>query len=237
MTRATVSLMHAAAVFLCASTAFAQTPAPSSKKPAAPPEIERGVYTEFDFGTIAFLGGDAAKNVQPGVMAGFGVGTDIGRYLKLEFRMLNSTADSSGTVYRAVDQGSIPAEVTERNPCPDDPGTACTTAPDVQVSLVTAGIKGVYPMSDRLEIQGLFAGGVMLGNPSPDQIFAFNPDTQLADPTSVETGSSPIFGVGAGIEYYTHLRHFSVGANAAVWVVPGPGGTMATIFPTIKYTF
>jgi len=235
MTRATVSLMLAAAALLCASPALAQTPAPAPKRAATPPEIARGMYTEFDFGTIAFLGGDAAENVQPGVMAGFGMGTDIGRYLKVELRMLNSTADSSGTVYRAT--GTVPAEVLERNPCADDPGTACTAAPDVQVSLVTGGIKGVYPMSDRLEVQVLVAGGVMLGNPAPDQIFEFNPDTQLVDPTSVETGSAPIFGFGGGVEYYTHLRHFSVGANAAVWLVPGPGGMMATIFPTIKYTF
>jgi hypothetical protein len=170
-------------------------------------------------------------------MAGFGIGTDLGRYLKVEVRMLNSTADSSGTVYRETGNVNIPDEVTERNPCPDDPATACTTAPDVQVSLVTGGIKGVYPLSERLEMQAIIAGGVVLSNPSPDQIFEFDPDAQLVDPTSVETGSSPIFGFGGGIEYYTRLRHFSVGANAAVWLVPGPGGMMATVFPTIKYTF
>lgn len=238
MIRANLTWLSAAAVVLCASPALAQTPAATApKKAALPPEVERGVYTEFDFGTVAFLGGDAAKNVQPGVMAGFGMGTDIGRYLKVELRMLNSTADSSGTVYRETGTVNIPQEVLERNPCPDDPAQACTTAPDVQVSLVTGGIKGVYPLSDRLEIQGIVAGGVLLGNPAPDQIFEFNPDTQLVDPTSVETGSSPIFGFGGGVEYYTHLRHFSVGANAAVWLVPGPGGMMATVFPTIKYTF
>src|SRR5436190_24238644 len=105
MTRAplgTALFSAVAAALLCASPALAQAPAAAPKKPAAggPQEIERGVYTEFDFGTIAFIGGDAAKNVQPGVMAGFGMGADIGRFLKVEFRMLNSTADSSGTVYR-----------------------------------------------------------------------------------------------------------------------------------------
>ena len=233
MTRA----LFAAAAVLCATPALAQTgdPAPTPGNKKNLPEIERGFYTEFDFGTVMFLGGDAADNVQPGVMAGFGFGSDIGRYLKLEFRMLNSTADSSGNVYRA--EGSIPTEIQERNPCPDDPNAACTTAPDVQVSLVTAGLKGVYPMSERLELQALVAGGVLLGNPAPDQIFAFDPDAQLATPEDVETGSTPIFGFGAGIEYFTTLRHFSVGANAAVWLVPGPGGMMATVFPTIKYTF
>lgn len=237
MIRANMTWLSAAAVVLCATPALAQTPAPAPRKAALPPEVERGVYTEFDFGAILFLGGDAAENVQPGVMAGFGMGADIGRYLKAELRMLNSTADSSGTVYRETGNVNIPQEVLERNPCADDPNQACTTAPDVQVSLVTAGVKGVYPVSERLEVQALVHAGVMLGNPSPDQIFEFNPDTQLVDPTSVETGSSPIFGFGGGVEYYTHLRHFSVGANAAVWIVPGPGGMMATVFPTIKYTF
>ena len=237
MTRVTVSLLSAAASLLVAAPALAQVPVATPPPKDVPPEIERGVYTEFDFGTLLFLGGDAADNVQPGVMAGFGIGTDIGRHLKLELRMLNSTADSSGTIYRETGEVNIPDEITERNPCADDPNQACTTAPDVQASLVTGGIKGVYPLSPRLEIQGIVAGGVLLGNPSPEQMFEFNPDTQLVDPTSVETGSTPIFGFGAGIEYYTRLRHFSVGANAAVWLVPGPGGMMATVFPTIKYTF
>lgn len=234
MIRVVSSLPFAAAALFCASPAFAQAGDPASAKQQLP-EIERGFYTEFDFGTVLFLGGDAADNVQPGVMAGFGFGSDIGRYLKVEFRMLNSTADSSGNVYRAV--GNIPDEIQERNPCPDDPTEACTTAPDVQISLVTAGIKGVYPLSERLELQGLLGGGVVLGNPSPDQIFEFDPDAQLATPEDVETGSTPIFGFGVGVEYFTTLRHFSVGANAAVWLVPGPGGMMATVFPTIKYTF
>ena len=242
MTRVLATSLSAAAVLLCATSAFAQTDpttpaAPAKSKKNIPPEIARGFYTEFDFGTVLFLGGDAASNVQPGVMAGFGIGSDLGRYLKVEVRMLNSTADSTGTVYRETGNVSIPDEVTDRNPCPDNPEEACTTAPDVQVSLVTGGIKGVYPLSERLELQGLLAGGVVLSNPSPDQIFEFDPDAQLVDPTSVETGSSPICGFGAGVEYYTRLRHFSVGANAAVWLVPGPGGMMATVFPTIKYTF
>lgn len=240
MIRVALSLPFAAAALLCASPALAQAgdPAPvaAAKKPQIN-EIERGFYTEFDFGTVMFLGGDAADNVQPGVMAGFGFGTDIGRHLKIEFRMLNSTADSSGNVYRAVDQGAVPDEIQQRNPCPDNPDEACTTAPDVQVSLVSAGLKGVYPLSERLEVQALVAGGVMLGNPSPDQIFEFDPDAQIVTPEDVETGSTPIFGFGAGIEYFTTLRHFSVGANAAVWLAPGPGGMMATIYPTIKYTF
>ena len=96
MIRAT---LVAAAALLSSSTALAQTtPAAAKPKPKdVPPEVERGFYSEFDFGTLAFLGGDAATNVQPGVMAGFGIGTDLGRYLKFEVRMLNSTADSGGT--------------------------------------------------------------------------------------------------------------------------------------------
>lgn len=230
MTRASLSIF-AAGLALAASPALAQEPAAPGKK--VPAEIERGLYTEFDFGTLAILGSD----VQPGVMAGFGVGTDLSRYLKLELRMLNATADSTGTVYRETGAVSIPQEITERNPCPDNPNQACTAAPDVQASLVTAGVKGVYPLSDRLEVQGLVAGGVFLGNPAPKQIFDFDPDVQLVDPGSVETGSAPIVGFGGGVEYYTRLRHFSVGANVAIWIAPGVGGTMATLFPTIKYTF
>ena len=237
MTKA-MTLLFGAALTLLASPALAQTP-PAAKPPRAaakdvPPEVERGLYTEFDFGTLAYLG-DAGSNVQPGVMAGFAVGSDIGRYLKVELRMLNATSDSTGTIYEV---GGVPSEIADRNPCPSgNPGAACTAGPDVQSTLVTAGLKAVYPVSERFEVQLLGGGGVLLGNPAPSQIFEFNPESQLVDPTSVESGSTVIMGGGAGIEFYTHLRHFSVGADLAVWIAPEFGGMMVTVFPTIKYTF
>src|SRR5205823_4047760 len=60
------------------------------------PEIKHGVYAEFDFGVLGFLGGDAAKNNSVGVMSGFAFGADITPYAKIEARMLNATNDSTG---------------------------------------------------------------------------------------------------------------------------------------------
>lgn len=234
----TKKILFAGSLFcLLASSAFAQpgpdtTPGPvAAGAPKLPPEVEHGFYVEFDFGTLMYLG-DAGANVQPGVMAGFAVGTDVGRFLKVEGRMLNATSDSTGKIFKA----SAPANVIAANPCPDgDASNACVQAPDVQSTLVLGSVKGVYPMSERLELHGLLGGGMLMSNPAPEQLFEFDAAAQLNDPKSVESGSTAVFGGGAGIEYFTRLRHFSVGADLAVWT--GGGGMMVTLFPTIKYTF
>src|SRR5688500_16155134 len=177
----------AATLCLAPSVARAQTgdPTAPARRPAAPktpPEIKRGFYAEFDFGTLAYLG-SAGSNVQPGVMAGFAVGADIGRYLKIEGRMLNATNDSSGTIHKYPGAAQ---PIIDANSCPDGDATAaCTPAPDVQSSLVTGGLKAVYPLGDRLEVHGLVGGGMLMSNPAPEQVFDFNVETQLADPDSV----------------------------------------------------
>ena len=95
------TLLGAALLLLPGVAAAQPVPGAAQPKPGRapasklPPEIERGFYAEFDFGTLMYLG-DAGANVQPGVMAGFAVGADVGQYLKIEGRMLNATNDSSG---------------------------------------------------------------------------------------------------------------------------------------------
>ncbi len=230
--RARIAIL-AASFCLASASALAQTPTPAAKRaaPKTPPEVKRGVYAEFDFGTLMFLG-NAGANVQPGVMAGFAVGADIGRYLKVEGRMLNATSDSTGKIYK----DPATPEIRTAYPCPDgDASNACVTSPDVQASIVTGGLKAVYPMSDKLEVHGLVGGGLLMSNPAPEQIFEFDAGAQLTDPTSVESGSTVVVGGGGGMQYYTRLRHFSVGADFAVWA--GGGGLMVTLYPTIKYTF
>src|SRR5688500_18845023 len=137
-----ISTVLLAASLLASTSALAQpadpTPSPARRAaaPKTPPEVKRGVYAEFDFGTLAYLG-SAGGNVQPGVMAGFAVGSDIGRYLKIEGRMLNATSDSTGKIYKYPGAAQ---PIRDANPCPDgDAGAACTPAPDVQSTLVLGG--------------------------------------------------------------------------------------------------
>lgn len=232
------TLLGAALLLLPGVAAAQPVPGAAQPKPGRapasklPPEIERGFYAEFDFGTLMYLG-DAGANVQPGVMAGFAVGADVGQYLKIEGRMLNATNDSSGKYFKVNGQ---PAAVNTANPCPDgDPNAACAQAPDVQSSLVVGNLKAAYSLSERLQVHGLVGGGVLLTNPAPEQIFKFDPETHITDPKSVESGSTPVFGGGMGMQYYTRLRHFSVGTDLAVYA--GGGGLLVTVYPTIKYTF
>lgn len=51
-------------------------------------------------------------------------------------------------------------------------------------------------------------------------------------------GNGPVFGVTAGFERFTKLRHFAIGIHAGVVVVTQPDiGIGVTVTPTLKYTF
>ncbi len=228
-------LLGALTPLLASGDALAQTPKPAAGARAAkptPPEVVHGFYAEFDFGTLVYLG-DAADNVGPGVMGGFAVGADVGRYFRVEGRMLNGTNNSTGKIFK-LDGAS--QELRDTNPCADgDADAACIQTPDVQSSLVLGMVKGIYPVNDRVQFHAAAGGGMLMANPTPEQIFAFDGEVQLTDPTSVEAGSTPVVGGGIGGEYYTRMRHFSVGGDLMVW--SGGGGLIVTIYPTIKYTF
>ena len=51
-------------------------------------------------------------------------------------------------------------------------------------------------------------------------------------------GDGPVFGVTAGFERFTKLRHFAIGIHGGVVFVTEPSlGIGITVTPTIKYTF
>ena len=61
-------------------------------------------------------------------------------------------------------------------------------------------------------------------------------------PTEIDgveyAGNAPVFGVTAGFERFTKLRHFAIGIHGGVVIVTDPGlGVGVTITPTLKYTF
>lgn len=51
-------------------------------------------------------------------------------------------------------------------------------------------------------------------------------------------GSGPLFAGAVGYEYFTELRHFSIGLQAGVMAVTEPSrGLGVSLMPTLKYTF
>ena len=51
-------------------------------------------------------------------------------------------------------------------------------------------------------------------------------------------GDGPVFGVSAGFERFTKLRHFAIGIHGGAVVVTQPDlGVGVSVMPTIKYTF
>jgi hypothetical protein len=83
-----------------------------------------------------------------------------------------------------------------------------------------AGVRGGTGLSDRLHVNGSAA------------IAYVSTDNQVE---KTDAGMAVL--VGAGVEYYVHVRHFSVGLELSAFVPLSPMRAFVGVAPQIKYTF
>lgn len=173
---------------------------------------ERGFYTEFDFGSTILTN----TLTDPGILVGVGVGADIGKYIQVGGHFWASTNNSSGVPVSSSSGDILP--------------------PDAHMLLLMGDLKLLYPASKRFNWIARVSAGIMTGTPKPSRLFDFEAqaDDHVADPMGGD--NSPVFGAGIGVEYYTRLRHFSIGAEAAIDIISA-GGMGLRFYPVIKYTF
>lgn len=223
------SLLAIFAVAALAATAFtprsARAEALTEEERAKLAEPERGFYAEFDFGSFIFMGSKPCANsnngcgagdlTRPGILTGVGLGSDIGKNLQFGAHIWATTNNSTGQIF-------------------DVNGTQIL-GPDAQAMLVVGYLKGLYPTGPRFNWTARVSAGMMLGTPKPSRLYAFDPQEHVDDPSGGD--NSPVLGFGAGMEYYTKLRHFSIGAEFSLNYALGPGGLAIQLYPVIKYTF
>ncbi|MCG3173214.1 MAG: hypothetical protein GMKNLPBB_01392 [Myxococcota bacterium] len=197
---------------LAPGAAFAQNPpVAQGPRPQVMREVEKGFFMEADVGLLAGLTGNL-NSVFPGMLAGVQLGYDITQYLSVDLGVTTMVL-SGGTIPASnlIPSGELKQDQPQQLPRPD----ALALMPNL-------GLKFSYVYGKRVFAFIKAGGGALLADPQP--VF----------------GKSMVPGAygGLGIEYYTNLRHFSVGLEARGYFMFGNQASVGLGFlPTLKYTF
>lgn len=194
--------------------AFAQDARPGGDRPTPPyAEVERGFWVASDLGAVFYfdLPGKGGA-FSPGALIGIEAGYDLTRYLQLGVVAWGQSVGAPVTYEGITDPKQDPKDAR-------GDFYSFLAGPTLRLSFLHfADDNGV----DRTFLYGRVAGGLALNRP-----------VGILE----ENGT---FGSAAlGVEYFTRLRHFSVGIEAggiAVFVDPKPA-LGATVLPHLTYTF
>jgi hypothetical protein len=190
--------------------------APLLEKEAPVDEVERGFYLGADVG-LAYLGGLPAQAGTPspsawGMMLRLEAGYDIGRYFTVALFGAFS-AYSAGSDYIGYSQGAASGAFTQLIPGVDVRFNALGFADSQGVQrtwlYVKAGAGWAF-----FQPQALFTANP--GNSSYSAFYAF---------------------AGVGVQYYTHLRHFSIGLEVDATYLGKSKDWGFQVTPNIRYAF
>jgi len=218
------------AVLLCASTAFAQEEEESTPLSAAPVEAQKKApYNEVEHGFFvgAFTGialaikpGGSTYNRSTGTFgsAGFAMGQSGGIELGIEptpFFSIGVLAMGSAANTPSTFVGSC------------DPTAANTSCPHGNYTALTLGADARLNLSLGADVNGIRRAYFFVRAGAGYSILA---------PKGLLQNELLVFG-GPGFEYFTHLRHFSVGIEAdASYGLTNKGFGIA-LQPLVRYTF
>lgn len=218
----------AIALALCSQVALAQearataAAAPVQDKAAETfNEVERGFFLGVTGGPSWVVNPPAlAGGVRPfssGQMAQLEIGTDIGNILSLSL-FVQVTANRAGSDYL----GNNPARL--------DPNPANRPAPvSGDFSTLVPGLALRANLLGLTDAQGtrrtwIYArGGAGYALFYPSQLFKAGPEFLVF--------------AGPGLEYYTRLRHFSIGVEVTATVLATSGAFGFAVTPNLRYAF
>jgi hypothetical protein len=173
-------------------------------------EIERGLYIQGSVGTAVFLVSPALDGAERPMVGGMAMGVAVG-YDVLD--VLQIEGFLSGSQVRAP---------------PSYPGLGGPGDPHGDFSTVFGGAKARFAYLSLPDVQGIHrmhltvhgGAGVLLSRPS-----------------TVLAAARPTVLGGAGVHYFTRLRHFTVGAEVDALV--GMGTAAVVLHPQVRlsYTF
>jgi hypothetical protein len=201
--------------------------APALAQAQTPPQgvaltVRRGFFTETDIGVFFALGGkNGYSNAQTYLQ--LGVGYDLSENIEIGAHF--ATAASAQNCYVAPDQPDLPCELRFGTARVDFPENFTLTYLDVTVAYL-------FRVAERFYIAPKLAGGWTFLDPAP---VPEGSPTKAEDIQLVE--SAPNAGVGLGIEYATHMDHFSIGADVLARQIIGPNIPTIAVFGRVKYTF
>jgi len=187
-------------------------------------ETVHGFFIVTRFGAQMFFLDGATKDSDPGFMTGLGFGYDIlDKYLSLEVDALFSFHGGKS--------------VAEYEP-PTTSGTVKGMQRDFSMLRVPLAITGRYFPTKRFEIHGAVTGGLAYSPQAVEVTYDVNPNTGVVTPT-VADGPVLDYYAGAriGVEYYTGLRHFSIGLDLEADYIIQHESLGFSVAPYVKYTF
>jgi hypothetical protein len=202
------------AALLCVAPALAFAAQPGGDRPTVPyREVERGLSLTSDLGAVFYfqLPGEGGT-FSSGALIGIEAGYDLTPALELGAVVWGQAVAAPVTYEGITDPAKDPKDAR-------GDFYSLLAGPSLRVSFLRfADDNGV----DRTFVYGRGAAGLALNRP-----------VGILE----ENG---LFGTAAlGVEYFTRLRHFSVGIEAGgigVFVNPGPAWG-ATVLPHLTYTF
>lgn len=201
-----------AAVF----TAVLAAPGARAGTPAAgvPQQIRSGFFADVNMGGTFTAGGSKVSNAQPYLQ--LGVGYDISRWVSLGASF--GLGASAASCFGEVDPNKTPSCYGV-----DDQGRSIDLPDNFTITSIAAEVALRIPfgLEKRLTVQPKLHLGFSLLDPAPK--------------AGVSKGG--LTGFGLGVEYATHMDHFSIGADLWGNLLVGPNFTSFAFYPKVKYTF
>jgi hypothetical protein len=188
-----------------------------------PQEIRSGLFTDVNVGGFFTLGGRNSDN-KAGLSSAqaylqLGVGYDLLRWLSLGFNFGLGTSAAScfgevmnpgGSSQCVVDQNAAVPRILSDN---------------FTVTMFSLEAAFKLHLSERITIQPRLHLGYANLDPEP------------AWDRGKPVTSCPLAGFGTGIEYATHMDHFSIGVDVFSRYLIGPNIPTIAFYPKVKYTF
>ncbi|MGO9832115.1 MAG: adventurous gliding motility protein CglE [Myxococcaceae bacterium] len=190
--------------------------APLLEKEAPVDEVERGFYLGADVG-LAYLGGLPAAAGTPspsawGLVLRLEAGYDIGRYVTVSL-FGAFTAYSAGSDYIGFSNGVASGAFTQLIP----------------------GLDARFNFLGFADGQGVQRTWLYL---KVGVGWAFFQPTALFTPAPSTAGYSALYAfAGVGVQYYTHLRHFSIGLEVDGTYLGKSNELGFMVTPNIRYAF
>ncbi len=177
-------------------------------------EVEKGFFMNTRIGFLMYLSG-LSDNADAGMMFGGGLGYDVvDKLLSIELDALAS--------FHAADV------VDGATGFPDPEAQVSGDFAALRVPLV---LNFKYFTTKRLELYASVLGGLFYNDKSIDGYDAVTGEEKSGTTMDYYAGGR------VGLEYYTGLRHFSIGFDVEVDYIIQAGSLALTASPMLKYTF
>jgi hypothetical protein len=206
------------ATALCAIALPARAATPSA---GVPQVIRSGLFADVNLGGFFTVGGknsageSTVSNAQAYLQ--LGLGYDISRHFAVaaSFGLGSSAAACFGT----VDPKGLCVGT-------DPDGKSVDVGDNFTATMFTLELTFKHHFTDRFSLQPRAHVGYAALDPEP-----------LRDSAGRAVKSGVVAGAGVGVEYATHMDHFSIGADVYARYIVGPNILGMAIYPKVKYTF